>query len=221
MENSSFIDDTEWDKLISENYAWLINELMIAQPDFYRKEQELSGDGSTKDFAVAGDFLSSLGVVYADGSGNRRPLELLVGDEIWRFNHTTAGTSAGYHFIRNTGASTHIPMVRLLPTPANGQTYYHIYTVAPDDPSSDSDVLTGIAGFESVVILKTAITALEKENSLDTANSLRNDLAEWVAQIDTMKEARMMREAGHVVDRHASWEPDDRWDPASYWRTST
>lgn len=216
MENSNFISDAEWNRMIDQAHTDLWDELVLADPERYAAYQTLTGDGSTTDFACASDYYGTIRVDWRvdNSDGIYEEVPRVFGAEANRFNHSDSGVPSGWHPVYNTSTPT-TPMIRILPPPENGDTLRHVYTVAPSTLSDDADTLDGVSGWEEYVVLKVVIRALNKEES-NTAPHER-DLAAMQVRLESMKEARSINQAGRVIDTRG---PDDNHtytDPASYW----
>jgi len=198
MENSEFVSDAEFNRYISASHAELYELLVKANPDFYQKSQTLTGTGSVKTFACAADYYGTLSVDYIEDStgGYYRPL-LRIDQSNRNLYGATGGPSRGYRFIYNTTTPT-TPMLELIPTPGNGETYRHMYTVAPSDLTADADIVDGVAGWEEYIVIDAAMKALDKEESTTAANALRKEKAEIRQRIEDMVENRTIGSVGRI-----------------------
>ncbi len=208
MENSEFCSDAEINRYISASHAELYDILVNADPERYMREQTITGDGSTKDFAVASDYYGTIGVDYLIDTGQHVELRRAFGREINRFHHTVSSQGLVWHPIYNTTTPT-TPMLRILPPPESG-TYRHRYTVSPSDLTTDADIVDGVSGWEEYIVLDAAMKCLEKEES-PTGALERKKLA-LVQRIEIMAESRNLAEAGHVIDvrREELFDPAER-----------
>ena len=216
MKNSTFVTDAEWGRYISASYTELYDKLVKADPDRFYKEQSLSGDGTTKDFAAASDYYGTIGVDYQASAtdGVWFALTRIAGDERNFYPQASSGIPQVYQFIYNTAAPT-TPMIRISPVPENGAVMRHCYIVAPADLSSDGDIVDGISGWEEYIIVCAAIKALAKEES--STVPLERELARLDARIDEMIENRSAGSAGRIVSRNC----DRLLDPADWDLTRT
>lgn len=216
MENSTFISDAEWNRYISASYAELYDLLIKAQPDFYRAEQTITGDGTTSDFAVATSpqYYGTIRVDYQESTGNYWALKYASGNEANYFDYINSqGPAEVYHFVYNTSTPS-TPMIRLIPTPGNNETYRHVYTVAPADLTDDADIVDGVSGWEEYIVIDAAIKALTKEES--PTGGLERQLERMRQRLKEMAENRQIGDAGHVYDSRGaqfSW-----LDVADFWK---
>lgn len=222
MENSSFISDEEWLRLLNVWTAQLWNHLVKADPDRYTLEQTLTGDGSTQDFAVPDDYYGTVGVDYISDSseGIYIPLPRLFADEITSIQSITPNIPYGYTYRYNTTTPSS-PLLRILPIPESGADCRHRYIVAPIVyptvlSQASGMFVAGIAGFEEFVVIGMAIDARIKEES--SVVQLRQSLAEMTAHLEEMAENRSAATAGHVTEHREGLLIDSasfRW--ASRW----
>jgi len=209
QENSLFCSDAEVNRYISASHAELYDLLVRANPEFYQKEQTITGDGSASTFAVASDYYGTVGVDYRYTTGVYRSLDRIPPSERNMYDYSATGIAIGYRFTYNTATPT-TPLLQLLPTPQNGDVYRHIYTVAPSVLSDDTDIVDGVAGWEEYIVIDAAIKCLEKEESSTSALVARKQA--MLDRIQTMAENRTIESSGRIgtssgggISDPASW----------------
>lgn len=214
MESTAFIADAEWDRYLSSSYTALYDMLVKAQPDFYMHSETLTGVSGTSDYDLAANYYGTVSIDYFDsGTNTYRELRYIQGTERNDYSYDSGnGPSIGYHFVYNNTTPSDY-MVRLLPSPATGESYRHLYIVAPADLTDDADVVDGVAGWEEIIILEAAIKALSKEES--PTGALERQLDRIYRRVEEMVENRTMGQAGHVTDARRA--ADYYWDPSNFW----
>jgi hypothetical protein len=211
MENMDFVSDAEILRFISSSYAELYELLVKANPDFYQTEETFTGDGSTQDFNCASDWYGTVGVDYEYDAtaGIFVALRQLSPAERNHYTYTGGSPAQGYRFIYNSQTQVDI---RLMPTPASGETYRHTYIVAPADITSGATSLDGVAGWEEYIVVDAATKCAQKEESSTT--HLEREKAALLARIEAMAENRTIGSAGRIARVGAT----DSFDPAEHGR---
>lgn len=210
MENQSFISDTEWKTYLSTAYAELYAILVESGMRYFESEDTITADGNHS-YALPADFLTSIGVDYeiSATSGERRYLQPLMVQERNMFTGVgSANQAIGYSL---TGSN-----IRLYPTPASGQVYYHVYVPQPTEHSASADgtsidVVTPDG--EAFITWHMAFRALSKEQS-DTADS-RNEREAARARVTSWAILRAINEPRRrIVQQNLGL---NSYDPGDYW----
>jgi len=203
MENSTFISDVELLRYVSASYTELYDQLVNSDPERFLREETFTGDGTTKDFAVATDYYGTIRIDFEETDGLRLPLKRIFGEESSRFNHTDATVAVGWHPIHNVSTPT-TQMLRLLPTPESGGTYVHSYIVAPADLTSAATAIDGVSGWEEFIVIDAAIKCRTKEET--PVGDLERALARFTERLEIMRNARSAAQTGRVINTRG----DDR-----------
>jgi len=216
-ENSDFISDTELYSFISASYGELYDLLVKANPDYVQKEETFTGTGSTRTFQVATDYYGTVAIDYKVDATNGifQPLRRLQGSERNAFSYTGGGPSAAYRFQYNSTTPSR-PYVELLPTPSNGDTYRHIYIVAPADLTSASQTVDGVSGWEEYIVIDAAMKCLQKEESSTT--HLERQKAAMLSRIEEMAENRTLDQPGHIISSNNFYQDPGSMGRVKRWR---
>ena len=218
---STFLTDTEINKLISGSYARLYTRIVKAGVSAFEKTQTIVTAGLAASYAVPADYAATLRVDYQNNAGPVR---------WWTLPESTMQDQPRYESIlspqwaqafRVVGDGTvGGDKVYLLPIPPNGQTYRHVYVPAPRALTVDGDTLDGVFGFEEWIVMDAAIKVLSKEGG-DTTAQLERDRAIISEDIDT--QVTLRSQMGHhsvlpwceqtATYRPNSWGivPDEDW----------
>jgi hypothetical protein len=191
---------------LSVAFGELWDSFITTNPAYYTKFETWTGDGTTNDFSVASDYYFTVGIDRQVSTGNYETLASVgIGER--NIAPTTVGTATYWHPVYNTEAQGKI---RLLPTPASGQTYRHAYVRSAPKITAGSDVIDGLNGLEDGACLLAAIGICIKQARRDTESSLQ-------AQLNRFEE-RLLRNVarrtpGRVVDVYGAdftTDPSDR-----------
>lgn len=178
---------------LSVAFGELWDSFIATNPAYYTKFETWTGDGTTNDFSVATDYYYTVGIDRQVTTGNYAELiSLGIGER--NIAPTTVGTAQYWHPVYNTEAQGKI---RLLPTPASGETYRHTYVRSAPKITASTDVVDGHNGLEDGACILAAIGICIKQGRRDTESSLQ-------AQLNRFEE-RMVRNVarrtpGRVVD---------------------
>ncbi len=189
MESSTFITDAELNSYISASYADLFDRLVKAQPEVFLREQTLTATGSANTFSVASNYRTTVSVAYNDSNGLRTKLRRLNVQERDAQDHSTTGTNIGECYtLKADPTLDYVLLVQILPTPRSGTTYTHTYLIAPEDLTSDAQIIDGVSGFEEFIVVDSAIKCFIKEESTAQAQALMAERNRLVERIESSNE---------------------------------
>jgi len=214
QENSTFIADAELREYLNAGIAELHDLLIKAEPEFFMREQTLTGDGSSDDFAVPTDYYGTVGIDYQTDSTNELYVGLrrLSGDERNTYGGIT-GPALGYRFMYN-NTNPELPYVRLQPRPTNGEVYRHTYIISATkyatNGDDDTDTVYGINGYEEYPILRAVLKCFAKEESAPAV--VREQLYDMRQRLEVAAENRAFQPSS-VTDVTSGGYAD----PADYW----
>lgn len=207
MENDSMISETEWKSMLSTIYGEFYGVLVESGMRYFESEQTISTDGSSS-YALPAAFLSTVGVDYlADANGERRALREMMAQERNRYSGISGSEAYEYAIVGSN--------IRLYPTPASGQTYYHVYVPQPTDLSgaSDSDSVDVVTpDGEAFITWGLTVLALAKqETDTSLARAEREAARERLYQWATLRSL-------HTPRRNVVEGDFDYRDPGDWWR---
>lgn len=194
MEDSDLLSDAEWQQNLSQVFGELYEEVADSGMRYYETEETITTDGSAS-YALPSDHFSSIGLDYLDGTRRVEVEEGMI-DERNRYSGSSGGRASQWAMV---GAN-----IVLYPTPASGQTYYHVYVPQPADlsavaTSTSLDVITP-AG-EAFIVWGLSALAKAKEES-----DVRLDMAERARAFDRLRDWAMKRSL--ITPRRSMMEDD-------------
>jgi hypothetical protein len=196
--NDNHISTAELYTYVSAALGELWDRFVQAHPDAYTKSTTWTGDGTTTDFSVASDFLGHVAVDRQLATGTYAPLTR-IGQRERNVAPQTAGTAEYWMPIYNSEAQD---KVRLLPTPATGQTYRHVYVRCAPVITTGADVINGHDGWDEGIAILAAISVAIRQGRRDLESSLQARLARFDERLNTALLNRMP--PGRVVDVYES-----------------
>lgn len=157
QEFSDFIEDDDYDAMISQNYTDLVDELAKNAIHLFEVSDTITTDGLTDTFALPSDFYRMLAVEYAIGEQKYGVEEVAFVDRN-RIRTPLRGYARGYRVVGS--------QIVFMPKPAAG-TYTLLYVPAPADITDlpDDTAIDGIAGWDELIVTMTALDALRREGS--------------------------------------------------------
>lgn len=205
-ENDSHISNSEWKGLLSSAYGELVGEVTKCGMRHFEAEDTIVTDGNSE-YALPSGYLATVGVDYEiDSGGTRRPLYEAMAQERNLYSGSTGNTAVAYAIIGTN--------IRLYPTPASSQTYYHVYTQQPTDLSAATDGTSvdviAPAGEEFIVWLMVA--KAKAKASEDTRDAERN-VERYREHIMEFAVLRALNEGRRPTSDHlaAGYVPGDWW----------
>lgn len=176
----SFVSDAEWNAYIQRSYLELYGQIVQAFGNDYFTQSPAPGytfvtDGVKQFFALPADFFKLLGVdLQVNSPGQYISLKpFAFGDRN-----------------RLSSFSSQIPMA--------GQTLRLFYVPRATPPTSDTDIIDGINGWEEYIVIDACIKALAKEESDVSVFMARKQ--EFKARLDSEIENRDAGSPAHIVD---------------------
>lgn len=197
-----FVTAEEARAIVSQSWTWLHGILIKADPDYFEDVQTIITTGLAEN-PLPDDYLSTKRIDYVVNGVAQHELQRITVREITRYEVSTAATVAWAEAYRIVAGN-----VVLYATPPSGQEYRHIYTTAPEDLDEDEDEIDGRAGWEEILVLRTAIRFLIKsqEDTTDLQKELDAELQRIVLQAD---ERTPM--AGQTIADVESYDYDGDW----------
>lgn len=197
MENSAFISDSEWTRMIDTVWAELW-ELLVASGDPpVITEQTINATGATT-YALPDDHFSTIGIDYDSTDLKYTLRELMIQERRWA--ETVTGAARAVAFLIQSNA------IKLRPNPPSG-TYKHIYVPMPVDLTVQADgyaVQFYQPAAEDFVIWGVVRMARAKEES-DTTHAER----EFERARQRVEEIALMRKLTQPRRRQVdTWGPD-------------
>lgn len=194
MENSSFVATSEWNENI--NYAISeLRDLIISKvgDDYFATSYSISLIADTEAYALPATFYKSLWVEILSEDGFYYKLKRY---EISEQNIGGNPLSTWWPDIRYRiiGDNLHFTPSRAI----GGRSARLWYVPLITELSSDGDTLVGYNGWDEYIVLRSAIMALEKEESDTSALSLR--LEQLRQRIEQMADGRDQGEPMRIYD---------------------
>lgn len=203
LENSTFVDDSEWNEYL--NYAISeLRDIIISKvgDDYFATPESYTLVTGTEAYALPDDFYKVLWVEFLCDDGNYRKMkryeisEQLIGTGI----STLFIPEVRYRVIGNNLCFS--PNAQI-----GGRTARLWYVPLLAELSADSDELVGFNGWDEYPVLKSAIMALEKQEQDTSALSMR--LEQLRVRIEAMSENRDQSQPMRVYDsqpRHSGYD---------------
>lgn len=204
VEGSRFLTDTEMNKRLSSAYAKYYCKLVKAGIGYPSEITATINSTGVASVALPADHFSTLRVDFQVSVGSVWPLEEIDVRETQDYQIQGSSYARAY---RLAGGN-----LIFYPTPATGGVYFHVYAPAPDDLTSDSQTVDGVAGWEDAIILDAAIRCRLKTD--DNVQELLRERDIQDARIDEEAEMRSLTRSRKIVRRHRSdfSDPSD-WPP--------
>jgi hypothetical protein len=158
MEFSDFIEDSDFDAIVSQAYTDLVDELAKNAIHLFEVTDTIVTDGVTNTYDLPDDFYRMLALEYSIG-------ECMYGVEEVAFvdrNHVRTplrGYARGYRVVGD--------QIVLYPPQLAANTYTIVYVPAPADLTdmADDTIVNGIAGWDELIVTMAAMDALRREGS--------------------------------------------------------
>jgi hypothetical protein len=195
-----FITAVEARAIVSHAWTWLHGMLVKADPDYFEDTQTIISTG-LPETALPADYLSTKRIDYLGSDEIPCELQRITVRDVHRYQSAVSASEAcAYRIVAGN--------VVLYPTPPSGQTYRHIYTTAPETFTSDDDEIDGRAGWEELLVLRTAMRFVMKanEDTTDLQRELDAELQRIVVQADERTPL-----AGQAVADVESFDDDSNW----------
>jgi len=204
MVDSAFITDAEANASLSEHYTWLYELLVQSGLSYFEETATIAGTG-VELYDLPADFFGMVAVDYAATTGRFVPLQEYMPQER-TFYESDGGSQRplAYAVIgKQTEAPSTSQKLSLLPSLSSGASVRVRYVPAPigledADGADDDTTVDGVSGWEELIIIKTAIDMLNKEESSTTALERREALL--VERIESAAEIRAWSTPRRVVD---------------------
>lgn len=203
MENSSFVSDTEWNDYINYSISEL-RDMIIAKAgdDYFATSEDYSLDSQNETYDLPTDFYKILWCEFKGADGYYYKMK--------RFEISEMNSNANYAYLCNLPEILYRLREDKLwfnPLSALGGRLVRLWYVplAPE-LSADGDTLQGFNGWDEYIVLRSAIIALEKEESDTSALSMR--LEQLRLRIEAMSGNRDQAQPMRIQDndRLGEWE---------------
>lgn len=212
--------DADWTEFINQGCVKVYNALVIARGhEFYVTRDDFQLVVGQTDYTLPSDHYLTLSVhVSTDGSTGWRRVEGWQESQLEHLWSNATGSIGSLY------ARVQAGNLVFLPAPGAALYVRHRYVPTFTRLSSDSDTFDGVNGWEEAVCLHAAIAALKREQSMEEAQALLGELAEWEKRIEDLAAHRHLTEADRIpTSRHASFDhfigsPRDirLWEPGVY-----
>lgn len=165
MVNTQFVDDDELVTYINESITDLYDLLTTSyDEDYHLKSEEIFLVNNQEDYDLPADFYKLRGVDLVHGANDSSSMLPFNFQERNRyknsliFDYTRNGiTGSRYRLYGN--------KIKFTPIPDNNEKVLLWYTPTAEILENDADLLDGVNGYEELVIIKTAIKMMNKEES--------------------------------------------------------
>jgi len=184
---SSFITDTEANRLIDVRTAELYDKLLKARGhEYYADDEAIAIVAGTSRYNLPSDFYELLSFTLEWGTTNHEELDP------YEFGERSSYVGVGWSQGGPKGYRLRAAQIEILPTPTSPVTGRLQYIPAFTDFSGDSATFDGVNGWERWIALAVAI-------DFRIVNKLPyNDLAQQQAAMDErIEELAAQRDAGH------------------------
>lgn len=180
-ENDDHIANTEWRTLIDESYGELFEAVAETGLRYFEKVGTLTSTGAAY-VAEPTDVLSTIGLDYVLGSGERRPLKEIMIHERAKWAGRTGSYATEFAIVDD--------RIYLYPTPPTGQTYELLYVYQPPDLSAfdDDDCVDVVTpSGRDFIVWNTAVKAAAKSETdaqlaLVERDNAKKRLVEWAVK---------------------------------------
>lgn len=208
MEHGGPVGDAELLRKINVYSAMLHNKLVVANPERYQRSTTFTGDGSTRQFALPGQYMGFVDLGYRTSTYHYAPVPPIRGSEHLHYSRDTAGAAPGdydetyigcpfgYRLIDDSEAG----YIEILPTPQSGAIFELWYTYTPKVYTLDTETVDGVGGWEDYITLGAAIECLEKEESFAHADRLTARFDKFDRKLDKLIKVRNVINQGGVSD---------------------
>lgn len=198
--------DPEINSVISSAYAKYYNKLVKAGIGYPTETTQTITSTGVDSYALNADHFATLRVDLQYQAGYWAELEEIDIRQVADYQFPGATYAVAY---RLAGGN-----LVLLPTPATGTIYRHIYAPAPSDLTSDAQNVDGVAGWEDAIVLEAAIRLLMKAGEDVAALMAERKMVD--DRIDEEAEMRSLTHSRKIVCR-TSWSTDGRLRDPSDW----
>lgn len=203
-----FITDPEIDEMLSEHYTDLYAHLVESSLNWFEKTIFVDGkdEPNTELFNLPADFFGMVAVDFQYTSQHFIPLWEYMPTERTLYENLQTGSRFPlvYSVIgRQSAPPGQSEQVSFLPGLRSGQVCRIRYIPAPigledSDGADDGTTIDGVAGWEELVVINTAIDMLNKEESSTAA--LERKQAKLMDKIASEAEVRAWTSPRRVVD---------------------
>jgi hypothetical protein len=207
MVGSDFVSEAEWNAYLNESITWLYDLLVGAYgSEYYATSKDFSLVNNQEfydfdsDISLSDSFYKLLGISLVPANQEEIPLRKFTFRDRHRYSGTYSWNRYNYTTLRYRLRGNGIWFT---PTPVGTDTIRMWYVPAAQVMTDDGDTVDGIAGWEELVEVDSAIKALKKEES--DATDLERERALLMERITRMAMNRDMAEPEKVTDIYSTF----------------
>ncbi len=207
MQNqTSFIPDAEITEYLNQSLAELYEMLVQARgADYYETTATITADGTNTSFALAGGFMSLLGVETTVNGSSPIPLSLYDRRQHAALTSAYAPTTGDAYCYRVRAGN-----IDLLPKPAAGKVFTVYYVPAQTRLSAGGDQFDGVSGWEEFAVVDAARKCATKEESWEVVGALTSERDRLIARIQNAAATRDAFSATKYTNMREAWGPRRR-----------